>query len=97
MKCRRTAWMGVFLGLQPLMRLGHPPLIVDLLPIPDGDDDHILAVFQMYGCYGALAKSNYNGLRFREPIYKSLRQLVLSYFEDFYNLEVVNLCGDIPV
>jgi hypothetical protein len=79
---------GVF-GAAALMRLGHPPLIVDLLPIPDGDDDHILAVFQMYGCYGALAKSNYNGLRFREPIYKSLRQLVLSYFEDFYNLEGV--------
>jgi len=84
---------GVFLGCS-INAFRTPPLIVDLLPIPDGDDDHILAVFQMYGCYGAVAKSNYNGLRFREPIYKSLRQLVLSYFEDFYNLDGVKTCGE---
>ena len=39
------------------------------------------------GCWGAVAKSNYSGLRFRSPVYRSLRELVMSYFDDYYNLE----------
>jgi len=77
---------GVF-GSMALGRLGHPPLIVDILPETGLDDDHVLAVFQIKGNYGALAKSNFNGLRYREPIYRTMRELVLSYFEDFYNVD----------
>ena len=77
---------GLFAAMA-LRRLGHPPLIVDLLPEPDRDDDHVLAIFKVAGCYGAVAKSNYVGLRFREPVYRSLRELVMSYFEVFYNTE----------
>ncbi len=77
---------GVF-GAMALRRLGYPPLIVDLLPETGLDDDHVLAVFQIKGNYGALAKSNFSGLGYREPIYKTLRELVLSYFEDYFNVD----------
>jgi hypothetical protein len=46
----------------------------------------MLALYRIDGHWGALAKSNFVGLRYREPIFRSLRELVLSYFEDFYNV-----------
>jgi hypothetical protein len=69
-----------------LRRLGYPPLVVDLLPEPGTDDDHILAIFKQNGHFGAVAKSNFVGLRYREAIYRNLRELVMSYFEQFYNI-----------
>jgi len=62
---------------------GLPPLIVDLVAVRD--TDHIVAVYRMDGCWGAIAQSNYSGLRFREPIYRTIRELAISYFEDYYN------------
>jgi hypothetical protein len=50
------------------------------------DDDHVLALFRRNGHWGAIAKSNYSGLRFREPVYRTLRELAISYFEHYYNL-----------
>ena len=53
------------------------------------DDDHVLALFRERGdsgAWGAVAKSNYAGLRFREPVYRTLRELAMSYFEHYYNL-----------
>jgi hypothetical protein len=76
---------GALLAAAALRRLGLPPLIVDLYAVRD--DDHMLAIWQRDGCWGALAKSNFVGLRFREPIYQSLRELVMSYFELFYNVD----------
>ena len=70
-----------------LKYLGHPARIVDILPEPGTDDDHILAIYQVDGCYGAVAKSNYVGLRYREPVYRSLRELVMSYFEMYYSID----------
>ncbi len=64
---------------------GYPPLILDLQPDPGQDDDHVLALFKIGGCWGAVAQSNYTGLRYREAIHRTLRELVLSYFEDFFN------------
>lgn len=70
-----------------LLRLhGYTPLIVDLLPVPGRDDDHVLALYRSHGAWGAVAKSNFSGLRFREPVYRTVRELVLSYFEFFFNL-----------
>jgi hypothetical protein len=69
-----------------LLRLGFPPLILDLQPNPGRDDDHVLALFKVDGCWGACAKSNYMGLRFREAVYRTLRELVMSYFEGFFNI-----------
>jgi hypothetical protein len=75
---------GAVFAAAALRRLGHPPRILDMLP-NDRDDDHLLALFQQRGHWGALAKSNFSGLRYREPIYRTLRELVLSYFEDYFN------------
>ncbi len=77
---------GGLFAAAALRRLGHPPLVVDLLPDPGTDDDHVLAIYRREGLWGAVAKSNFVGLRFREAIHRNLRELVLSYFEDFYNV-----------
>ena len=76
---------GGLLAAALLRRLGFPPLILDMQPDPGQDDDHVLALYKIDGCWGAVAQSNYTGLRFREAIHRTLRELVLSYFEDFYN------------
>jgi hypothetical protein len=76
---------GALFGALALSRLGHPPVIVDLLPAPLMDDDHVLALFRQNGGLGAVAKSNTSGLRFRDPVYRGARELVMSYFEDYYN------------
>lgn len=78
---------GALLAAAALRRMGHAPLVIDLWPEPGMDDDHVLALYRVDGCWGAVAKSNYAGLRFREPIFRNLRELVLTYFENFYNLE----------
>ena len=75
---------GGLLAASALRRLGYPPLIVDLTA--ENDDDHIIAVFREGNHWGAIAKSNTTVLRFREPVYRSLRELAMSYFEMYYNL-----------
>jgi hypothetical protein len=76
---------GIF-GALALRYLGYQPLIIDLVPAPKTDDDHVLAIFKRHGCWGAVAKSNYVGLRYREPIHRNLRELVMTYFEVFYSI-----------
>jgi hypothetical protein len=75
---------GALLGAAALRVQGFPPLLLDLEAVHD--DDHVLAVFRQHGHWGAIAKSNYSGLRFREPVYRNLRELVMSYFEHYFNL-----------
>jgi len=75
---------GALFGAAALRMLGHPPLLLDLEAVRD--DDHVLAIFRIHDHWGAVAKSNYSGLRFREPVYRTLRELVMSYFEHYYNL-----------
>ncbi|HUK14536.1 MAG TPA: hypothetical protein VLW17_14645 [Thermoanaerobaculaceae bacterium] len=74
---------GALFAAAALRRLGFPPLVLDMRAVRD--DDHVIAVFRRDGHFGAVAKSNFVGLRYREPIHRTLRELVLSYFEDFYN------------
>jgi hypothetical protein len=76
---------GALFAAAALRYIGFPPLVLDMLPIPSRDDDHMLALYKTNGYWGAVAKSNFVGLRYREPIYRTLRELVLTYFEDFYN------------
>lgn len=76
---------GALFAAAALQRIGHPPLIVEILP-NDRDDDHIIAVYRRNGHWGSVAKSNYVGLRSREPVYSSLRELMMSYFESYYNI-----------
>ncbi len=74
---------GALLAAAALACNGFPPLVVDLEAVRD--DDHVVAVFKQHGCWGAIAKSNYAGLRFREPVYRTRRELVMSYFEHYFN------------
>ncbi len=76
---------GALFAAAALRRLGHPPLILYMIA-NSRDDDHLLALYRRDGLWGALAKSNFVGLRFREPIYRTLRELVMSYFEQYYNM-----------
>jgi hypothetical protein len=78
---------GALFAAAALRYIGYPPLVLDLLPLPGRDDDHMLALYKIDRHWGAIAKSNFVGLRYREPIYRTLRELVLTYFEDFYNTE----------
>ena len=51
------------------------------------DDDHVIAVFKEEGHWGAVAKSNFTSLRYREPVYRTLRELMMSYFDFFFNTD----------
>ena len=64
--------------------LGFSPLIFDLEA--EHDTDHVLAIFKVRGLWGAIGKSNFTGCRYREPVYRTLRELALSYFNIYFNL-----------
>ena len=77
---------GAVFAAAALRRIGYPPLILDMLS-NGRDDEHLLAIFKIDGNWGAVAKSNFVGLRYREPVYRTIRELVMSYFEQYYNIE----------
>jgi hypothetical protein len=74
---------GAVFGALALRLLGYPPLLLDMEAVRD--TDHVLAVYRKNGRWGAVAKSNYSGLRSREPVYRGIRELAMSYFEDYFN------------
>ena len=82
----RTAhcFEGAVFAAVALRMLGFPPLLLDLEAVQD--TDHVIAVYRLRGHWGAIAKSNFSGLRYREPVYRTLRELVMSYFEGYVNL-----------
>ena len=75
---------GAIFAAAALRVIGFPPLILDLEA--DQDTDHVIAVFKQRGHWGALAKSNFTGCRYREPVHRNLRELALSYFNTYFNL-----------
>ena len=75
---------GAVFAAAALRVLGHPPLLLDLEAVQD--TDHVIALFRLRGHWGAIAKSNFSGLRYRAPVYRSVRELVMSYFEGYVNL-----------
>jgi hypothetical protein len=75
---------GAIFAAAALRVNGYPPLILDLEA--ENDTDHVVAVYRQAGAWGAVASSNYSGCRFRAPVYRTLRELALSYFEDYFNL-----------
>ncbi len=77
---------GGFLAALALWRIGFQPLLIDIVPEPGADDDHVLALYRVEERWGALAKSNYVNLGFREPVYKNLRELVMTYFEHYVSI-----------
>ncbi len=93
-ECRSPRWVmkkrsahcfeGALFAAAALHFLGYKPLIVDMKAF--NDDDHVIAVFREDGYWGAVAKSNFTSLRFREPVYRTLRELIMSYFDFFFNI-----------
>jgi len=75
---------GALFAASALHYLGYQPLIVDMKAF--NDDDHVIAVFREDGHWGSVAKSNFTSLRYREPVYRSLRELVMSYFDFYFNI-----------
>ncbi len=92
-ECRSPRWVikkrtahcfeGALFAAAALEFIGYPPLIVDMKA--HNDDDHVIAVFRDGAYWGAVAKSNFTTLRFREPVYRSVRELIMSYFDFYFN------------
>lgn len=76
---------GALFAAAALERLGYPPLLLDLVAVRD--DDHVLAIYKKDGKWGAVAKSNTTLLRYRDPVFTSLRELVMSYWPFYFNTE----------
>lgn len=92
-ECRSPRWVirkksahcfeGALFAAAALEFIGFLPLIIDMKAF--NDDDHVIAVFKKDGHWGSVAKSNFTTLRYREPVYSSLRELVMSYFDFYFN------------
>ena len=75
---------GAMFAAAALRVNGYPPLVFDLEA--EADTDHVVAIYRQRGHWGAIAKSNFTGCRYREPVYRNLRELAMSYFEVYFNL-----------
>ena len=73
---------AAFVATCALWLAGEPPLLLDL-GADRGDVDHVVALFRRRGHWGAISKSNSPFLRYRDPVYRSLRELALSYFPQY--------------
>mgnify|MGYP001610814730 FL=1 len=74
---------GAILGAYVLSLNGYKPLVLHLKTTKD-DFDHVVAVFQINGLWGAISKTNHSVLRYREPVYKNIRELIMSYFHEYF-------------
>ena len=74
---------GAMLAAAALWVHGEPPLLLDLRA--ERDYDHVVALFRRNGCWGAISKTNGVFLRWRDPVYRTLRELALSYFHEYCN------------
>jgi hypothetical protein len=93
-ECRSPRWVmrkrsahcfeGALFAAAALQFCGYKPLIVDMKAF--NDDDHVIAIFKEEGYWGAVAKSNFTSLRYREPVYRTIRELIMSYFDFFFNI-----------
>ncbi len=73
---------GALLAALALRLHGEAPLILDLTAAPH-DYDHVIALFRRHGHWGAISKTNHSVLRYRDPVYKTIRELALSYFHEY--------------
>ncbi len=74
---------GALLAAAALAYHGQKPLLMDFQTLPK-DEDHVITVFKQDGLWGAISKTNHAILRWRDPIYKSPRELAASYFHEYY-------------
>ena len=75
---------AAFVAACALWLQGEPPLVMDLTATRE-DSDHVVTLFRRDGCWGAISKSNHAWLRWRDPVYRSLRELAMSYFHEYFN------------
>lgn len=73
---------GAILAALALRIQGKEPLLLDLTATKD-DLDHVVALFRQYGRWGAISKTNHAVLRYREPVYRTIRELAMSYFHEY--------------
>ncbi|HUO75832.1 MAG TPA: hypothetical protein VMU12_02895 [Candidatus Paceibacterota bacterium] len=74
---------GALLAAAAFWMNGARPLLLDLRS-DDDDLDHVVALFKRHGCWGAVSKTNHAVLRYREPVYRTVRELSLSYFHEYF-------------
>lgn len=74
---------GALVAALALWIHGEEPLLMDLKTKPS-DDDHVIALFRRNGYYGAISKTNHSVLRYRDPLYRTPRELALSYFHEYF-------------
>ncbi len=74
---------GAMLAATALWIQGEAPLIVSL-KVEKGDFDHAITLYKKNGFWGAISKTNHSVLRFRDPVYKTVRELVMSYFHEYF-------------
>ncbi|HEX3095945.1 MAG TPA: hypothetical protein VHQ20_02380 [Patescibacteria group bacterium] len=82
-KRKAHCFEGALLGAAALWYHGHKPLLLDLTTTND-DEDHVVVLFKVGKFWGALSKTNHAVLRYREPVYKNVRELVMSYFHEYF-------------
>jgi hypothetical protein len=75
---------GAALAALALRVHGYPPLVMDLTA-NQNDFDHVVAVYKKDGKWGAISKTNHGVLRYREPVYNSVRELAMSYFHEYFD------------
>ena len=77
---------GALLAAAALWLHGERPLLMDLCADKKryDDDDHVVALYKRNGYWGAISKTNHATIRFRDPVYKTLRELALSYFHEWF-------------
>lgn len=73
---------GAMLAALALRLQGQRPLVLDLVSAKH-DDDHVVALYKRHGCWGAISKTNHAVLRYREPVYDTIRELAMSYFHEY--------------
>lgn len=73
---------GALLAATALWLHGEKPLVLDL-KATDDDDDHVITLYKRNGYWGAISKTSHMVLRFRDPVYKTIRELVMSYFHEY--------------
>jgi len=73
---------GAVFAAAALAYHGRPPLLMDIRALPS-DQDHIITLFRERGLWGAISKTNHPILRWRDPIYRSLRELAMSYAHEY--------------
>ena len=84
LKARRASCIeGALLAATALWLIGEKPLLMDFRARPD-DDDHVVALYKRNGYWGLISKTNHPTIRFRDPVYKTLRELALSYFHEWF-------------